>query len=91
MSDQRRIRTAKRYGIRTCELHAEIDKIHTIGRLVMLIVVDDGKASMRRGTQRIEPRDNGLGAIEKSRHFTPLSLILVAPLNFCATCSAATP
>jgi hypothetical protein len=91
MSDQRPIRTAKRYGIRSGELHAEIDEIRTFYRLIVMIVVDNRKSGMRRGPRGVEPRNDGFGAVENGCYVIPLCVILVEPLNFCATCSAATP
>jgi hypothetical protein len=77
--------------MRSGELHAEIDEISTLNRLVMLIIVQDRKTGMRRGPRGVEPRDNGFGAVEKGCYVIPLNVILVEPLNFCAPCSAATP
>jgi hypothetical protein len=91
MPDQRCIWTAKRYSTCSRELHTEIDEISSFYRLIMLIVVDDRKSGMRRGPRGIEPRDDGFGAIEKGCYVIPLSVILVEPLNFRPTCSAATP
>lgn len=66
------------------------DEIDALFRLVMLIIMHNGKAGVHRSPRGIEPRDDGFGAVEKDCYGVPLSVILVEPLNFWATCSAAT-